>query len=68
MIPLGVTTYSTVEETAAANREAMQMRKLGHSILLYETYDHDNKFLSAFATHCQTCHACAEIKQEDKKG
>jgi hypothetical protein len=63
LIPHGTTAYKTVEEASAAAREAMQMRKLGHAVVVYETYDHDNKFLSAFATHYRTCQACRNPRE-----
>lgn len=72
MIPQGATSYPNRAEADAAAREAAAMRKLGHAVMVYETYDHENKFLSAYATHYDTCRACSEIKQEawkkDKDG
>lgn len=58
MISIGVTTYATLDEAKAAARESFEMRKAGHAVEVYETYDHNDKFLSAFASHSAMCKKC----------
>jgi hypothetical protein len=63
--PLGTTQLQDQVEVFTSLHELAAMKVAGHAVQLSQTYDHNNKFLSAYVAHFRTCEACAENQRKE---